>query len=40
MSDLKETLEKLAKELRTARDELKVQMHLAKAEVKNEWEEL
>ena len=37
MSDLKEKIEKLAEELRQARDELKVQMHLAGAEAKDEW---
>jgi hypothetical protein len=40
MSDVKEKLEHLIEELRQARDELHVQMHLAKAEVKDEWEEL
>ena len=37
---LKRKLEKLVEELRQARDELQVQMHLAKAEVKDEWDEL
>jgi hypothetical protein len=40
MSDLKEKIERLVEELRQARDELQVQMHLAKAEVKDEWEAL
>ena len=40
MSDLKENLQELAAELRQTRDELRVQMSLAKAEAKEEWEEL
>ncbi|MBL6691723.1 MAG: hypothetical protein ISP91_15175 [Pseudomonadales bacterium] len=31
--------ERIFEELRTARDELRVQMHLAKAEIRDEWEE-
>ena len=35
-----EKLENLWQELKTERDELRVQMHLAKAELRDEWEEL
>ena len=35
-----EKLENLWRELKTERDELRVQMHLAKAELRDEWEEL
>ena len=34
-----EKLENLWQELKTERDELRVQMHLAKAELRDEWEE-
>ena len=40
MSDLKENLQELAAELRQTRDELRVQLNLAKAEARDEWEEL
>ena len=40
MSDTKEGFEKMLSGLKTMRDELKVQIHLAKAEAKDEWEEL
>jgi len=33
-------LEKLWRELKTERDELRLQMHLAKAELRDEWEDL
>ena len=33
-------LEELIQKLKTERDELRVQMHLAKAELRDEWEEL
>lgn len=33
-------LEQLWQEIETQRDELRVQMHLARAELKDEWEEL
>lgn len=38
MSD-EDEFERIFEELRTARDELRVQMHLAKAEIRDEWEE-
>jgi len=37
MTDLKEKLDDLVEELREVRDELNLQMHLAKAEVKDDW---
>ena len=40
MSDFDDKLEELKAELATARDELRVQIHLAKADAKDEWEEL
>ena len=33
-------LEDLIDSLKTQRDELRVQMHLAKAEIRDEWEEI
>lgn len=33
-------LEELIQKIKTERDELRVQMHLAKAELRDEWEEL
>lgn len=33
-------IEKLVEELKQKRDELRVQMHLASKEVKDEWEEI
>ena len=35
-----EKIEKLWQELKTERDELRVQMNLAKAELRDEWEDL
>jgi hypothetical protein len=35
-----EKLEKFWQELKTQRDELRLQMHLAKSELKDEWEAL
>ena len=40
MADIDETLEKLGAELRQTRDELRVQMHLAKADARDEWDRL
>ncbi len=40
MNDIKENLQELAAELRQTRDELRVQISLAKAEARDEWEEL
>ena len=36
----KEDIEQVMGKLKAQRDELRVQMHLAKAEVKEEWDEL
>jgi hypothetical protein len=35
-----QTLDELAAELRRMRDELRVQLHLAKADARTEWDEL
>ena len=40
MNDIKENLQELAAELRQTRDELRVQISLAKAEARDEWDEL
>ena len=40
MSQEKGRLEELITKLKQERDELRVQIHLAKAEAKDEWEEL
>jgi uncharacterized protein YoxC len=40
MADIDDTLKKLGAELRQTRDELRVQMHLAKADARDEWERL
>ena len=40
MSQEKGRLEELISKLKQERDELRVQIHLAKAEAKDEWEEL
>lgn len=40
MTDLLDELKKELEELQTVRDELKVQLHLAKADAKDEWERL
>ena len=40
MAEQEQKFEHLIEELRQARDELHLQTHLAKAEVKEEWEEL
>jgi len=40
MSQEKARLEELIGKLKQERDELRVQMHLAKAEAKDEWQEL
>ena len=37
---MSDDLDKVVQNLKTLRDEIKVQMHLAKAELKDEWEEL
>jgi hypothetical protein len=40
MGDLREELHELAGELRQSRDELRVEMALAKAEIRDDWDEL
>ena len=40
MSDLGDKLDDLVAALKTERDELRVQLHLLKAEAKEEWEEM
>ena len=40
MNEIKENLQELARELRQTRDELRVKISLAKAEARDEWEEL
>jgi chromosome segregation ATPase len=40
MSDLDDKLESLVGRLKTERDELRVRLHLLKAEAKDEWEEM
>ena len=40
MTDIKDKMATLTEDLRQSRDELRVQMHLAKAEGRDEWEEL
>ena len=40
MSDFKQEMQDLAAALKQQRDELRVEMHLAKAEIKDDWEEL
>jgi uncharacterized coiled-coil DUF342 family protein len=40
MDDVKEKLQELAQELRQTRDQLRVQVSLAKAEARDEWQEL
>ena len=40
MSDREERLEEMVSSLKQIRDELKVQIHLGKAEAKDEWEEM
>ena len=40
MSKTDEELNELAETLQQARDELRVDMHLAKAEIREDWEEL
>jgi hypothetical protein len=40
MAGIDENLEDLIESLKQQRDELRVQMHLAKADAKQEWEEL
>ena len=37
---MSDDLDKMVENLKTLRDEIRVQMHLAKAELKEEWEEL
>ena len=37
---MSDDLEKAVQNLKTLRDEIRVQVHLAKAELKDEWEEL
>ena len=38
MTDLHETIDKAVEKLKQERDELRLQAHLAKAELKDEWE--
>lgn len=40
MDDLRRTVDEQLAKLRTERDELKVQMHLAKAEAREEWDKM
>jgi hypothetical protein len=40
MSDREERLEEMVSSLKQIRDELKVQIHLGKAEAKDEWKKL
>ena len=40
MTDKPENMDEVIEELRQVRDELRVQMHLAAAEARDEWEEL
>jgi archaellum component FlaC len=40
MSTLQDSLDKLMSDLNQQRDELEVQLHLAKAEARDEWEEI
>jgi hypothetical protein len=40
MSERKERFEKMVSSLKQVRDELKVKIHLGKAEAKDEWEKL
>lgn len=40
MSDVGDKMEGVLKKLKTERDELRVQLHLLKAEAKDEWEEV
>lgn len=40
MTDWKAELQKVVAELQTTRDEIKVKLHLARADARDEWEEL
>lgn len=40
MAEIDQKLTNLKQDLREARDELRVQMHLAKADARDEWEKL
>ena len=40
MNDLKSTIDETIETLKQERDELRVQAHLAKAELKDEWEDI
>jgi chromosome segregation ATPase len=40
MSDLDDKMEEVLKKLKTERDELRVQLHLLKAEAKEEWDDV
>jgi chromosome segregation ATPase len=40
MSDIGDKLEKLVETIKTDRDELRVRLHLLKAEAKDEWDEV
>ena len=40
MTDVEQKLAELKNDLRQARDELRVQMHLAKADARDEWDKL
>ena len=40
MSDLNHKMEEVLAKLKTERDELKVKLHLLKADAKDEWEEM
>ena len=40
MADLKDEINEMIADLKQVRDELKVQLHLAKADVKDDWDEV
>jgi chromosome segregation ATPase len=40
MADLKDEINEMISDLKQVRDELKVQLHLAKADVKDDWDEV
>lgn len=40
MADLKEQINEMIAELKQVRDELKVQLHLAKEDIKDDWDQV
>jgi predicted nucleic acid-binding Zn-ribbon protein len=40
MADLKDEINEMIADLKQLRDELKVQLHLAKEDIKNDWDEV